>query len=85
MEDHLCDLVLKSSDGAEHCPHAVGCYLQPACLSRSCCVDLSGSRLNATRTASGNRCFEGNGSIYIYIYAHCIYIYISLSMVGKMR
>jgi hypothetical protein len=46
-------------------------------------VDLSGSRLNATRTASGNRCFEGNGSIYIY--AHCIYIYISLSMVGKVR
>ena len=49
MEDHLCDLVLKSSDGAEHRAHA-------AVLSAACQFFknlLSGSFLEADRVQQG--------------------------------
>ena len=64
MEDHLCDVVLKSHDGTEHRAHTA--VLSAASMPFKTLLGgvLPRSSEGATQATSGNRCFQ-RGSVCI--------------------
>ena len=62
MDDHLCDVVLKSHDGAEHRAHTAVLSAASVFFQESAGWVVSGSREGATEAASGNRCVQ-SGSV----------------------
>ena len=64
MDDHLCDVVLKSHDGAEHRAHTAVLSAASVFFKNLLGGSFLGSRKGATEAAGGNRCVQ-SGSVCI--------------------